>query len=383
MLDFTWVVAGPLATRVLADHGADVIKIERTDAPDGPQRRGGLFGNLNRGKRSLAIDLSDARGIALVRELACRCDVVIDNFSPRVMANWGLDAAALQAVAPHLIVLNLSGFGTSGPMAQQVSYGPTLQAQTGFTWHMRRPGGAPAGFGFSYSDMVSGYSAALAVIAALWRRGADGGGCALDLAQLEVLAAMLAPLLEMALGGGALPNALGSGAPDDGAAPYGVYRCRDEAGGDRWCAIAIFGDDEWQRFTAAIGAPQWTQAPQFASAAGRRAAAAALDRHVESWTAGMTAAAVMQTLQAAGVAAGVVADATDLAADPQLAARGYWVGCPEGVQLDGVVPQLSATPGAVTAAAPRLGEHTDQVLRDLLAMAQSALDRLRRTGVIR
>jgi len=383
VLDFTWVVAGPVATRVLADHGADVIKIERTDAPDAPQRRGGLFGNLNRGKRSVAIDLSDARGVELVRELARRCDVVIDNFSPRVMANWGLDAVALQDLAPHLVVLNLSGFGTSGPMAQQVSYGPTLQAQTGFTWHMRRPGGAPAGFGFSYSDMVSGYSAALAVVAALWRRASDGVGSAIDLAQLEVLATMLAPLLEMALRGDAIPDVLDSAVADGAAAPHGVYRCREEAGRDRWCAIAIFGDDEWRRFIAALGAPQWAQAPQFASASGRRAGAAALDRHIESWTAGMTAAAAMQTLQAAGVAAGVVADATDLAVDPQLAARGYWVGCSDGIQLDGVVPRLSATPGAVVAAAPRLGEHTDQVLRDLLAMEQSALDRLRRTGVIR
>src|SRR5262249_3875358 len=107
VLDFTWVVAGPVATRVLADHGADVIKVERLDAPDGAQRRGGLFGNLNRGKRSIAVDLSDPRGVVLVRELARRCDVVIDNFSPRVMANWGLDPAALRALDPRLVVLSL------------------------------------------------------------------------------------------------------------------------------------------------------------------------------------------------------------------------------------------------------------------------------------
>src|SRR5262249_40646604 len=130
VLDFTWVVAGPLATRVLADHGAEVIKVERLDAGDGFERRGGMFGNLNRGKRSLAIDLGDRRGLTLVRELARRCDVVIDNFSPRVMANWGLDAASLLKIEARLIVLNLSGFGTSGPYANYVSYGPTLQAQT-------------------------------------------------------------------------------------------------------------------------------------------------------------------------------------------------------------------------------------------------------------
>jgi crotonobetainyl-CoA:carnitine CoA-transferase CaiB-like acyl-CoA transferase len=139
VLDFTWVVAGPVATRVLADHGADVIKIERFDSPPSGDRRGGWFGNLNRGKRSLAVDLSDERGLALMRELAQHCDVVIDNFSPRVMRNWGLTPAALHALNPRLVIASLSGFGASGPCADSVSYGPTLQAQTEFTWHMASP----------------------------------------------------------------------------------------------------------------------------------------------------------------------------------------------------------------------------------------------------
>jgi crotonobetainyl-CoA:carnitine CoA-transferase CaiB-like acyl-CoA transferase len=383
VLDFTWVVAGPLGTRVLADHGAEVIKIERLDAADGPQRRGGLFGHLNRGKRSLAVDLSDARGLTLMRELACRCDVVIDNFSPRVMANWGLGAAALHALEPRLIVLNLSGFGADGPFANHVSYGPTLQAQTGFTWHMRRSGGAPAGFGFSYSDMVSGYCAALAVVAALWRRADSGVGCAIDLAQLEVLATMLAPLIDRVLAGGVIPDALVDAGADGAIAPHGVYRCRDEAGRERWVALAVRDDAEWSRFAAAIGSPEWARTAQFDTAAARLANAGALDGLIEAWTSTRPAESVMQSVQQADIAAGVVADARDLLADPQLTARGYWVECRDGTQLDGVVPRLSATPGTVTASGPRLGEHTDEVLRDLLAMEQSALDRLRRDGVIR
>jgi crotonobetainyl-CoA:carnitine CoA-transferase CaiB-like acyl-CoA transferase len=384
VLDLTWVVAGPVATRVLADHGADVIKVERADAADGFERGGGLFANLNRGKRSLAVDLGQARGVELVRELARACDVVIDNFSPRVMANWGLDAATLRARDPRLVVVNLSGFGASGPLAGAVSYGPTLQAQTGFTWHMRHPGGAPAGWGFSYSDMVSGYCAALATVAALYRRANSGLGCAVDLAQLEVLAACIGPLLDEALRGAAVPDALGNRTPAGGAAPDGVYRCRDgEDGRERWCAIVVTGDGDWRRFAAAAGAPPWTSAARFATAADRIASAAALDRQVESWTRERAAEEVMQTLQAAGVAAGMLADARDLAGDPQLAARGYWVSLPAGSTLDGIVARLWSTPGAVTAAAPRLGAHGDEVLRDLIAMEQSAIDRLRADGVIR
>jgi crotonobetainyl-CoA:carnitine CoA-transferase CaiB-like acyl-CoA transferase len=384
VLDFTWVVAGPVATRLLADHGADVIKVERLDTPDDPARRGGLFGNLNRGKRSIAIDLRDPRGVSLVRELVSRCDVVIDNFSPRVLANWGLDHAALRAGAPRLIAVGLSGFGASGPLADAVSYGPTLQAQAGFTWHMRHPGGAPAGWGFSYSDMVSGYCAGLAVLAALWEREVSGAGRSIELAQLELFASMIGPELHAALNGAVVPDASGNRSPGRAAAPDGVYRCRDDAAGrDRWCAIAVFDDAEWRRFALAIGSPAWVEEARFATLADRLAHAGALDRLVESWTRARPAESVMHVLQAAGIAAGLVAHAGDLAADPQLAAREYWVQARADVVLDGVVPRLSDTPGAVGAPGPRLGEHTDAVLHELLGMKQSALDRLRRDGVIR
>jgi crotonobetainyl-CoA:carnitine CoA-transferase CaiB-like acyl-CoA transferase len=322
--------------------------------------------------------------VALVRELARRCDVVIDNFSPRVMANWGLDHAALRRLDPGLVVLSLSGFGASGPLADAVSYGPTLQAQTGFTWHMRHSGGSPAGWGFSYSDMVSGSCAALAVLAALHERNVTGRGRAIDLAQLEVLAAMIGPLLDRALAGHAVPDALGNRSPGDAAAPDGVYRCRDDGEGRaRWCAIAVADDREWRRFAAAIGAPAWVDAPRFSTSADRLTHADELGRLVEAWTRSRTADAVMETLQAAGVAAGAVADARDLAADPQLNARGYWAVLPDGRIVDGIVARLSATPGAIVAPAPRLGQHTDEVLRDLLGMEQSAIDCLHADGLIR
>jgi crotonobetainyl-CoA:carnitine CoA-transferase CaiB-like acyl-CoA transferase len=373
VLDFTWVVAGPLATRVLADHGADVIKVERLDAARSG-RDTASFANLHRGKRSIAVDLSTARGVALARDLAARCDIVIDNFSPRVLANWGLDAAALQRTAPHVISVRLSGYGATGPYANAVSYGPTLQAETGLTWAMRHSGGPPAGCGFAFADTVSAYWTVLAVLLALGDRARTGRGAAVDLAQLELTAGMLRPLYAEALRGG-------TPAPD--AAPDGVYRCRDGAdGAERWCAVSAYGDDDWQRLAAIMGQPGWVADPRFATHTARVVHAAALDAEVAAWARQAEVEALVEALQRGGVAAGVVADVRDLAADPQLTARGYWVPLPSGPILDGVVPQLSPAAGRITGPGPGLGEHTDTVLHELLGLEQSARDRLRADRII-
>ncbi len=164
VLDFTWVVAGPVATRILADHGAEVIKIERRDSLDFGSRRGGLTGNLNRGKRSVVINMADPRGVSVARDLARRADVVIDNFSSRVMANWGLDYPRLRELRSDIIAISMSSFGHTGPQKDHVGYGPTLQALSGYTLQMRHPAREPAGWGFSYSDMAAGYHAAFAVL---------------------------------------------------------------------------------------------------------------------------------------------------------------------------------------------------------------------------
>jgi len=371
VLDFSWVVAGPLATRVLADFGAEVVKVERRDAADEAARRGGLFGNLNRGKRSLALDMTDARDHAIAQALARRADVVIDNFAPRVMANWGLDAAAIHAVNPQAVVVALSAFGRRDA---RVGYGPTVQALGGFTWHMRHPGGEPAGLGFAYADVASAYAAALATVAALWRRRRSGGGIALDLAQAAVTAQLLARE-------GALPDAVGNAAPDGGPAPHGVYRCADALpmarsdrgaalAGERWIAIAVFDDVEWRRLAAVIDAP-WAADARYADCAGRRAHAAQLDAQLSTWTRAREALALMETLQAAGLCAGACADARDLCVrDPQLAARGYFVDV-AGVVLDGPMPRLLRTPGRILAPGPRLDEHRAEVLRSLPRMEQN------------
>jgi crotonobetainyl-CoA:carnitine CoA-transferase CaiB-like acyl-CoA transferase len=391
VIDFTWVVAGPVATRILADHGAEVIKIERRDALDFGSRRGGLTGNLNRGKQSIVVNMNSPRGIELIKQLIGTADIVIDNFSARVMHNWGLDYDNLRRIKPDIIALSMSGFGHTGPWRDYVSYGPTLQALSGYTWSMRHPEGKPAGWGFSYSDMAAGYSGALALLFALWHRRRTGEGQWIDLSQFENVTALLGPPLLDILVNRRPFAPLGNASQERPAAPHGVYRCADLPGDgpgrDRWCAIAVVGDGDWRRFCRVLGDAAWTRDQRFATEHGRMLHHAALDALVESWTRDRRAEDVMAALQAAGVAAGVVASAEDLCrSDPHLQARRYWVrmATPEGglVEYDGVPFKMSETPGCVCAPAPLLGEHTDAVLQRVLGMGAATIAALRAADVI-
>ncbi len=379
VLDFTWVVAGPVTTRILADLGAEVIKIERRNTLDFGDRRGGLSGTLMRGKKSLLIDLNDPRGVELARRLAALSDVVIDNFSARVMSNLGLDYETLRALKPDVICVRMTGFGLTGPARDYVSYGPTLQALAGYTLLMAEPDGPPAGFGYSYSDLAGGNLGALAVLAALWHRRKTGRGQLVDLSQLEAVASLVGPTLLAE----AASSPTGNASQEGPAGPHGVYRC---AGEERWLAITVFTGAEWAGLARVVAEP-WTREARFATEAGRVEHAAELDRLLAAWTATRVAENVMRALQAAGVPAGVVANAEDLCArDPQLAARGHFVevATPEGrtVRIDGPPYLLSDTPARVSGPGPLLGEHADLVLGGLLGLSAEERRALREAGVI-
>jgi len=394
VLDFTWVVAGPVGTRILADQGATVIKVERRDSLDFGSRRGGLSGNLNRGKQSIVIDMNQPGGVDLARRLAARCDVVIDNFSARVMRNWGMDYASLCALRPDIIAVSMSGFGKTGPRKDFVSYGPTLQALAGFPLLMRLPDSGPTGWGYSYADMAAGYMAALATLAALWYRDRTGMGQEVDLGQYANLVALMGPSLFDLLRGREVP-AVGNASQEGPAAPHGLYRCaagRQASGAvddDRWAAIAVFGDDDWQRLAGVLGSDgeDWAREPGLARHAERLRRAAEVDRRLGEWTRRRTAEEVQERLQAAGVAAGLVANAEDLMlGDPQLRERGYFatVEIPEGGRetVDGVPFLASRMPGRVAAPAPLLGEQTDRVLEEVLGLGRDEIGGLRAAGVV-
>ena len=386
ILDFTWVVAGPVAVRILADQGAEVIKIERRDTLDLGTRRGGFSGNLHRGKESTVVNMADPRGIEIAQKLAAISDVVIDNFSARVMRNWGLDYESLKKIKPDIIAVSMSGFGHTGPHKDYVSYGPTLQALSGYTLQMRHPGREPAGWGYSYADMTGGYSGALAVLMALWHRKQTGQGQFVDLAQFEAISSLVGPGLLDILNSQTSSQPVGNRSQEAPAAPHGVYRCK---GDDHWCAIAVFTEAEWQSLCHVLEQPAWTREARFASLADRLQHQDALDGYIEAWTQQHTAEEVMSRLQEAGIAAGVVANGEDLDRDPQLRARGYWARLPaqengktEDVILDGPPFKLSKTPGYVAAPGPLLGEHTDSVLRRLLNYSDQQIAQLKAEKVI-
>jgi len=390
ILDFTWVVAGPVATRILADQGAEVIKIERGDEGTmsvlGP-RRIGLQGELHRNKRSAAINMTKPRGVELARRLAATSDLVMDNFSARVMRMWGMDYASLAKIRPDIISISMSGLGHSGPRSDYVSYGPTLQALAGFTRLMADARGEPVGYGYSYADMAGGYSGALAALIALWHRKRTGHGQFVDLSQFEALASLAGPaLLDIAVNGRVqeAPQWRSQEAP---AAPQGIYRCRPRDGdSDRWIVIAVRSRAEWECFVRAIGNPTWAAKPKFRTLYLRMRNHAELDACVARWAATEDAEAAMALLQNAGVAAGVALNGADLASDPHLAARGFFapVKLPDdrSTRVTRVPIRLSATPGSIRTVAPEVGEDNDYILGELLGLGRAERAELIAEGVV-
>ena len=384
VLDFTWIHAGPSATRILSDQGAEVIKVESNNAlsviggPASATARGlGQRHNWNAGKLSISLNMKTPQGIDIARRLVAVSDVVAENFSGRVMPSWGLDYDSIKPINPGIIMLSMSGFGRTGPWRDRVSYGQTLQAWSGFTQLTGFPDEDPSGPASAYSDAVGGMAGAQAVLLALIHRSRTGRGQWLDVSQFESLSSLLDTLvLDMSVNGSAAASTrTGNRLPHGGDAPHGVYRC---AGEDRWVTITIFTDEEWLSFAKVLGNPQWIVDQRFATASSRERNAEALDAHVETWTRYRTAEEVMSLLQAAGVAAGVVQTGADLSRDPQLKERGFFRRVPdhqgETRIIESAPYKLSRTPGAVTRGAPAFAADMTYVLRQLLGMSDDEVD---------
>ncbi len=375
VVDFTWVVAGPVATRMLADNGAEVIKVERRIPGYMGPRKVGTQPDLNRNKLSVSINMGEPRGVELARRLVKIGDLVIDNFSARVMRGWGMDYESLRKIKPDIISMSMSGLGHTGPRNNYVSYGPTLQALAGFTRLMTDPNGEPAGYGYSFSDLAGGLAGGLTALAALWHRKRTGLGQFIDLSQLESLTGFIGPaLLDISVNQRPQPP-VDWRAQEMPAAPHGVYRCKPRGDDDdRWIAIAVRTQAEWTRFAAAIGAPAWTTEEKFRTLYLRMRNREELDQHITRWTAECEAESVMRLLQAAKVPAGVVQNGEDLCThDPQLRSRGFWplVKRPDDkdTAVSGIPYRLSATPGSIRRNAPETGEDNDYVLGELLGLS--------------
>jgi benzylsuccinate CoA-transferase BbsF subunit len=383
--DFSTAYAGPYAGKLLGDLGASVIHVEtaaRMDimrnyppygAAEGPDRSGS-FASLNRNKRGITLNLKTAGARGVMERLLRSSEVLIENYTPRVLPSLGFDRERVRALNPQLVYCAMPGFGTRGPYRDYRSYGPTLEGQSGIAFMTGYEDEPPLRMGCSYPDMVGGVTAALAVLAALRRARLTGQGAFVELPQQQAAAALTGIAVTAWTVNRRLMGRLGNGHP--WWVPHGIYRA---AGEDRWLAVVVRDDTAWALLAPLLGLPAMTHAE-------RRARRGEIDAALGRFAASRDADAAAQELQALGLEAQAVRTALDLAADPHLAARGFI----ETIDH----PTIGARPYAgppwrITGAetephrpAPRLGEHTEEVLAEL-GYDGAAIVALRAEGALR
>ncbi|MDD5126895.1 MAG: CoA transferase [Dehalococcoidales bacterium] len=377
ILDFTRVLAGPYATRILADFGAEIIKIQPPGLPPAVGAFAqGYYNTWNRNKRSITLNLDKPEGLALAKRLVAICDAVCENFSPRVMVNWGLGYANLQEIKPDIIMLSMSLMGSTGPLRNYIGFGPTVQAFSGITGLTGFQGQSSSGLGFSYADHVAGLYGALALLSALEHRRRTGEGQFIDLSETETMISLIGETILDDTAHAKKTKPLDNRSGE--AAPHNVYRCR---GDDRWVAIAVFTDEEWQHFKNALGNPSWAEDNKFATPEGRRQNTDELDKMITDWTVTLTAEEVMAFLQSHGIAAGVVQDAKDLAHNFQLRARGFFTNM-DNSTFDASPIKMSRSEVSRYRAAPSANQDNHYVYGELLGISDTEIARLSNDGVI-
>jgi crotonobetainyl-CoA:carnitine CoA-transferase CaiB-like acyl-CoA transferase len=391
VIDLTAWQAGPQATMILADYGADVVKIEAPQRLDGWRGGAGLtadrmyernpFWNaVNRGKLSISLDLAAAEGRRLFLRLVEDADVVVENFTARVMANLDLAYETLQQVNPAVVMASLSGFGQTGPWRDYSAFAFPTEEASGLAFLNGERGGPPVLIGTSVTDAMVAAMGAVAILAALERRAATGHGDYIDLSQIETLTTFIAGELVQATLTGGDGERVGNERP--GLCPHGLFPCRPE--GQR-VAIAVRGDDEWRDLCAVLERGDLLADPALATAAGREEQRPRVDDAVRAWTATRDGAAVAATLQAVGIPAAVAVRSSELAADDHLWVREFYrildreeVGAHP---YPGPVVRLSATPAVIERPSPLYGEHTTEILRTRLGLSDEEIAALRAAGV--
>jgi crotonobetainyl-CoA:carnitine CoA-transferase CaiB-like acyl-CoA transferase len=384
VVDFTRVVAGPYTTRLLADFGAEVIKVQSAKMATGIESNTTpYFCAWNRNKRSITLDLDYHEAREIILNLVKISDIVVENFSPRVMSNWNLDYAALKNSKENLIMLSMSATGQSGPWKDFVAFGPTVQSLGGLNYLTSYSPQAPMGLGYAYADIVSGLYGAFSILAALEHRDRCGRGQHIDLSEYEAACTTIGPALIDACVNHNKIVPRGNDADQIPAAPYGCYKC---SGADRWCVIAVYTDNQWQSFRRVLGNPAWSANDKFSSLAARKEHKKILDNHIGKWTSGQTAENVVDCLQPAGIAAGVVQNAEDVANDPQLSAAQYFTSLNHPVlgEINTDTYPINFKNGQKVSwkASPLLGEANQYVFEELLGMKKSTIQSFIDKGII-
>ena len=374
VLDFTRMLSGPYATRILGDFGAEVIKVQSLHTASGAERNDTpYFGAWNRNKRSFGLDLNHPEAKEILLELVSVSDVVVENFSPRVLVNWGFTYPRLRAVKPDLIMASISAMGQTGPWKNFVGYAPTFHALSGLTHATSRSLDCPAGIGFAYGDVIAGLYAALAILSSIEYRDRTGKGQHIDLSAYEALCTLPGP---------AFFETSSRGNRRLGAAPWGCYPC---AGANRWCVIALRSEEDWKRLGEISNQTELKRA-KLSAWTGRKQDRAALDRQIVQWTTGLAAETVASRLQRAGIAAGVVQNAEDLAKDPQLAARNFFTRLKHpkfGTRFadrSALWPQNEKHES--WRAAPELGEDNHYVFVELLGRSETEFQEFLNKGIL-
>jgi crotonobetainyl-CoA:carnitine CoA-transferase CaiB-like acyl-CoA transferase len=386
VLEMGSTVAGPFCGRLLADFGAEVIKVETAEG-DPVRTMGKRFhgkslyaASIFRNKSLICLDLRQARGQELAADLAARCDVLVENFRPGSLERWGLGYEALAARNPGLVMVRISGFGQDGPYSQRAGYGVIGEAVSGLRHLTGDPDRPPARVAVSMTDYITGLYGAFGAVLALFARSRSGRGQQIDSALYECAFSFMEPWIPAYQKTGHVANRCGSRLPES--TPNNLYPTGDAS----FIHITAMGDAVFRRLVQAMGQAQLADAPRFASARARSEHQEDIDDLIARWTATQPLATLETVLEAAGVPATRIFTIADIFGDPHYRARGSIVDAPDAelgtVAMANVVPRLSATPGAVRHAGHAVGEDTHRVLHELLGLDAATLQALERDGVI-
>lgn len=391
--DFTWLMAGPVATKYLADHGATVVRVETLKPPDllraaGPYKdgvpgtnRSHFFGDFNTSKLSLSLDLKNPAGRDVARRLIVWADVCVENFTPGTMDDLGIGYDVAREINPSIIFASSCLMGQTGPAAAVAGFGYHAAAIAGFYEITGWPDLPPAGPWSAYTDVVAPRFFAATIMAALDRRRRTGRGEQIDISQIEAALTFLWPQLIDYQASGRIVTRAGN--RSETAAPHAAYAC---AGEDQWCAIAVESDQQWDALGRAVGDPEWARDERFSTVEGRIAAQEDLDPRLSHWTAERSPYEVMRILQEAGVPAGVAQRSSDLLHDPQLAHRGFhrYLDHPEmgNIPYTGHEFRVRGYDSGPLFPAPCLGQHNEQVMRDILGMADEEMTEVLAAGAV-
>lgn len=386
ILDFTRVYSGPYCTMLLADLGADVIKVEAVGKGDdtrhfAPIKNGqsGYYLYLNRSKKSITLDLKSEQGKKIALELAKWADVIIENFSPGTMQRLKLDYEEIKKVNPEVVYASISGFGQTGPYRNKVAYDAVAQAMGGWTNLTGFPGQVPARVGPAISDAATGVHTAVAILAAVYYKQATGKGQYIDIAMMDTVFSMLENAVSIKTLLGESPQRIGNSNPSS--APYNMYQTKDS-----YIVIATANDGLFTKLIHVMGQPDLIKEERFATNPARKANQKALDDIIENWTKQHTNAEIEAWLDEARVPVASLKSIDQLVEDPQIEVRQMLIeqDCPNvgKVKFPGNPIKLSQTPPDTSTRAPMLGEHTEEILKNILCYNDETIKSLKQKNII-